>query len=483
MKKSLIFGILIIFLLSVIQAQVTISPNPIDISGKVGETQIHNLTITNNFNFDVFDFQFGSLSDLGFSFGNITISENSSKTLNITVTPTESFSGQKSEKVEFRFFADIPIEITTYHVNITDEITDNGFKPNYLLVRLGDTVVWHNDGEVVHKIFPFSNQDISPNEIFSHTFNSIGIFDYIDPNWDEFSSFHGVVEVISRSSQEKIHNPIYDFTWNLNINLFLNPTNIITELIDEEFQIPVNGETEGQIRIKNTGSEIAENINLSSNSDWILFKENNFDLNPDQQKFIVYEISPIIFDTEGTNKAYNITIKVKGSNTEEREEEISIFIPFSEVFSDINSAEFVFALLEKFCKTNPNNLFCNPNRNSTSSGNDSGNQTLNITVATTDFFDLKKEIARGVTTSIRQGNDLQILADQYEMTIPQLLAITNQTLQQLEENERDISRGRTLRWIGFFFIFLMVIIGVVFWKLRRVKRFENIKGGHFKYRL
>ena len=40
------------------------------------------------------------------------------------------------------------------------------------------------------------------------------------------------------------------------------------------------------------------------NGDWITFNKNNFDLNPNEQKVVVFTVSPIITNTNDTNKNY-----------------------------------------------------------------------------------------------------------------------------------------------------------------------------------
>ena len=89
MKKRLFFGILTIFLLSFISAQVSITNAPTDISSRLGETKNYSLTLNNTFDFSVSDFKFGTLSSLGFTFpSDLIVNQNSTKAINFTGSVT-----------------------------------------------------------------------------------------------------------------------------------------------------------------------------------------------------------------------------------------------------------------------------------------------------------------------------------------------------------------------------------------------------------
>jgi plastocyanin len=478
MKKILMFGILAIFLLQVIQSQVYIVPDPIEISGRVGTTLNYSILVNNTYNFNIYDLKFGNLSQLGFSFSNNSVNANSSKIINITINPTTSFSGSKAEKVEFRFSADIPVEVTTYQI----KIKETGFYPRYITIRQGDTIIWNNTDTVFHNVFSsFFNQNIQPNQTFSYTFNQKGTFDYIDSGWDEFNFFHGVIEVIDRTSSEKVHNPDYDFIWNLNINFYLNPTQLEFEVLENNFTVSASGKTEGSLRIKNIGSVMAENIKLSSASNWIDFEENNFNLNSGEQNFVTFEISPLIFAKEDTGKTYNITLRASADNTEEYLENIFVFVPYSEIFADVNSAEYILGLLDKFCKEHPTNVFCNPPNQTVIYGNGT-NETLTLNITAEDFFNLKRDISVWGTSLIRQGNDIQILSDQQETTIPEFYRLINESVALQKENQRKANISRDLRWIWGAIIFIVIGIFIIFNTYRKRTRGKSLLEGVYKYR-
>ena len=63
------------------------------------------------------------------------------------------------------------------------DIQDFNFSQSSLYIKKGDTVVWTNRGLVSHTVTSMSGSELksmplSTNDIYSHTFNSRGKFDY-----------------------------------------------------------------------------------------------------------------------------------------------------------------------------------------------------------------------------------------------------------------------------------------------------------------
>jgi len=371
MKKLTIFLLCIVLISSV--SALTISPNPINIQQQINQEKVYSLTINNTINFPIFNFQFSDSSTYGFSFPDILIPEKSLVIINFTINPTQAFSGTLNSVVSFRYNASVPTEVSTYNMNITS----NGFSNNFMTIRQGDTITWKNLDTIVLSVSStlFSNT-ILPTESFSYTFNQIGTFDYQDPSWQEFSGFKSKVQVISRTSTEQIHNPNYDIIQVFNLDLSAKPTILEITPTENSFQVTAIGSTEGLIKIKNVGNETATGIKITSDSNWITPKEDNFQLNPQEQKFVAYEISPLILETNQTNQTYDLNITIKASNSNSYSKIISVFIPYDNSFDNPNSAVSIFALLEKFCKQNPS--ACSNSTNTQGGGSQpQGQSTLN----------------------------------------------------------------------------------------------------------
>jgi plastocyanin len=471
--------LVVIFSIATINAQVTIIQSPFDFSQKVGETKSYVLTINNTYNFDIYDIKFSNLSGLGFSFPlNSTIPKNSTTDINFTLSPSQSISESRTSNVEFRFLATIPTEITTYNINVTN----TGFSTRYLIIRVGDTIVWTNKDNIFHNLFSSKfSQNINPNETFSYTFSEIGTYNYQDSGWAEFNNFRGTIEVINRTSQEKVHNPLYDFVWNVGLNFFLNPTNLTFELLDDSFEISATGSSEGIIRIKNVGTETAERIKINSSSNWITFEENNFDLIVNSQNLVTYKISPVIFNTNDTNKTYTIDFTVKGSNTETMTKSISVFIPYTQVFVDTSTdAGFLVWFAEVYCKAHPNLFLCNPNQTIITNGNGSDSY-LSLNISAKDFYDQKREIGNVTTSVIRLQNDYSLLNDKIGI-VNTISNISNLSLEYQKERDRISKRDSNLRTIFFLFIFLGILSYASFKTYRKYREKKGLIEGAYEYR-
>ena len=473
--KKLILTLMFIFLLAGINAQVSIIENPFTISQKVGTVQTYTITINNSFDFDIQDFKFGNLTM--FNFGNVTVLKNSTKIINFSVNPTNSFSGLRNEKIEFRFFTDIPTEITSYPINISS----TGFSPTYLTLRQGDTIVWTNRDTIVHNVFSsLFNQNLQPNQTFSYTFNTIGLYTFSDTNWNAFVGFNGNIEVISRTQQAKVHNPNYDFIWNVDTNFFLNPTNVTREIPTTNFTVSATGKTEGLVVLKNIGQEKAEKITFTSSNPWIIFKENNFDLTINEQNIVTFEIDPLIFSTDETNKTYDIQIIIKGSNIDNSTHAISVFVPYAIVSQD--SPEAFFGIVEEFCRRFPNNFICNPNQTVVIQGNNTGNNSLQLNISSADYFEQQRRLAIIETIAGRLGLDLNDLKQLYGTTAQSTLDYANKSYEKTLENEKKQRTTKNVLWILGFFTILILGISTLFWKAHRLKKMKIIKEGHYEFR-
>jgi len=470
--------ILGIFFIAFAQAQVLINPSPLETSILVGTEKNYTITINNTHPFDIFDLSFENLTQYGVVSINNTIPANSTKDINITFKPITSFSGTIPTNVKFKFFANIPTEITTYDV----EIRNNGFYPKYLILREGDTIKWTNKDTIIHNVFSgLFNNNILPNQTYSYTFSTLGTYAYYDTNWDEFSNFHASVEVINRTSQEKVTNPTYDFLWNVNANFFLNPTNLSVNILDKNFEVSSTGSSDSVITLKNIGQENAEHIKVSSDSSWITFSQNDFTLTPNQQKAITFTITPLIFNTADTNKTYTTNLKVTGSNIESFQEDITIFIPYKEIKStNLTDNEFL-EQYERICTLNPNAIICTGRVDSGSANSSSGNQSLNITISTADYIDQKRIDQEQSTALARLQNDFAQFLTSYEGTLPDILDKTNQSVELQRQNEEDAKQSRILRWIIGFFILVCTGIFIMIKRAREVKNMQSIAEGHFEH--
>jgi len=471
--KKIIILILIISLLTLVSANLKIEPQPADITTKVGIPQTFQMSITNNYSFQLFDFSFSNLTD--FNFPDITLNPNQTKLIDFTVDKDESFSGQIQSKVKFNYFVNLPEETLTHYINITGF----GYDPDYLIIRESDTVIWKNIDDITHTVTSATfDLTLLVNQSASHTFNTVETVTY----QDLILFYPGTIEVINKTSQQKVHNPNYDYTWIVNLNAISNPTTLEVESLETNYTISATGLTEGMLKIKNTGNGVADKTSLYSDSDWIIFETNNFSLSIGETKYVKYTIAPLIFSTNETNKTYNINLKTKSLNTEEYTIPISVYVPYWEIPKDIKDVENILRLIENFCKQNPTNAFCNTTIGSEGEKVIYKDIEIPVNLTATEVYTMLKRMQRIEDSNQRTDNKLKLLADEWGITIPQLKELMNMSVEMQQVNEDKINSSQTLRWIIGFFIFLIVIIGSIFYRVNKYNQKKRLVEGGYTYR-
>jgi len=481
MVKFWVAIIISIALISLASANIEIDPNPLDIITKVNQENTYSITIKNNYDFGITDMQFSNISDYGFSFPNITIPKNSSKTFDLTLKATDSIHKQINSKVSFKYFVDLPEEVTTYEINITPE----GFNPDYIIIRQGDSIKWNNNDDISHRVFSEFDYQVPVNSSVTHTFDSIETVNYYDPDWNWISGFSGTIEVINRSSLEKAHNPNYDINWVINLDSNLNPTNLTIMNSKSEYTIEYGKFKRGLLTIMNNGSETAEVVEIRSDSDWISFEKNNFDINIGEEEWIEYTITPIILDTNQTDKNYTLQIKIKASNSEEYIKTISVFVPYKEVLNELGESDVAtINWLEKvFCPKFPTSFLCNQSVGQ--GGNNSviyRDVEVPINISAMDWYDVKKDMGKIKDSVIRTENWDKTQDARLEKTLSRMSKDINQSLAMSIETKRDYKRFKNSVWIIGFFILLAGLITGAIKLINKVAYNTYLAEGQYQYR-
>lgn len=466
--------IISIFLISMVSANIVIQTQNMDIQNEVGNTSNYTLTITNNNSFDIFDFSFPELEAKGFKFNPyFMVKANSTNSTTFSVTTNESFFGTINAKVQFKYYVDLPEEIKTYPVLLTDY----GFNPSYLAVRQGDTVQWTNQDDIIHDLYSlqFGTMSLSPNETKSFTFNSIGIFDYYDLDFKIFNEFNGQVQVINRTETQKVHNPNYDGLWIVNLNSYSKPTTISITSDQYSFEIAHTNSKNGLLTISNTGINTAEKISLTSNSSWLIFDENNFSIDVGDKNYVKYTILPFLLNTSESNKTYPIEVLAKGLNSNGESIVINLFVPYQEISNSMsNDIEVGLWYKTYYCPEHPCSMFCDPELPQCTQNQCLGNGSNNIITANMTSIELYNTIS-GIselkTRMERLENDQKLFQDKYGISIQDAVNLGNQSfaLQQTTD-KRQKGIINTLAWIG---LFALLIVCVAFIMRRVNKRSET----------
>lgn len=445
------FALLVILLSGIATADLLISPNPVSVVVRSGESATFNLELRNTFEFDLIDFKFKNLSN--FYFPPITLLTNETKTVTINVTGQGVGLNTISAEIEFKYLIDIPEGTKTHEVNITP----TGFSPSFLIARRGDTVVWNNRDDITRSVTGATfDYQIAPNQTQMMLLNTVGEISY----FDTVLFYGGTITVINETDAEEVNNPDYNKILTVNLEVTLDATYLELLLTKTNFTVQATGSEESVLEIENKGNETAQRIILTAEPSWIDFSENTISIDAGQTDILTYTVKPIIVDAQETNKTHTIKIKAKGSNTEEYVKEISVFVPYEATFDDITTNEGFLAYFARFCEANPNLIVCN---NSISqSGEDRiivVDPQIPINLSASEFLEFLRRQQKIEDAVLRTTNEQKLLKEQLDIQFPEIALMLNELVEK--QNEIDTADTAKTRSFWLFVLGLAIILSVV----------------------
>jgi plastocyanin len=456
MQKILIFSIIILSLIvNQVSAELIIQ-SPINISTKINQLTQFNMTIKNNFTFNITDFTFSNLT--GFTFPSLFLIPGEEKTFVFNVSISQAMSQSINSVVSFKYFVEIPNSQKTFEVNITDQ----GYNPSFLIIHQGDTVIWKNKDDITHTVTgSFFDFDLEVNGSAQQVFNNIESYDY----QDMVLFYGGTINVLDKNSQQKANNPNYNKNIVFDMNIISEPTTIKLENIGKQYySIEANRNKTGGIKISNNGTNQASKIHLSSSSSWIKFSKNDFNLDTNLESFIEYDIMPFMLDTNETDKNYTINIFAKAGNSNQDNFSINIFVPYRDISSNTQDPAYVLRLIEEFCNRNPNNAFCSPPNASSNPQIIVRDPQVNINTTYSQFYNMLKTQQKTADTIERQGNTINDISEFIQNSNNENKEINNKTGNEVKEMKNTINSI----WNVFWIILIFVIIGIIFTSLFKI---------------
>lgn len=359
--KPLIIILLLIFFIPMVYGELEINPIGYDGTVNINTEKKAEISIKNTFSFSIYNINFTPIEYVTIPIIP-QIDPNQTKKINITIKTNDVFNKRTfNSVVKFRYYSSINLDPITYQINITN----NGFKPNILNIKIGDIVKFYNNQSVFASIkddkspYQYFDKEILPQQTITlNNFNKIDTIDYTD--WNIFKKGKIFVEQDSNAS---INNPDYNKLFTLNLASIYTNSELGIELYpNNNITMEYNEFQELNARIWNKGNNTLHNVTLYVNDqeDWFSFDENNLQLTKNQNRFIKIRITPTINTTEETNKTYSIDIKAESINAETVSTELKIFIPFAEQIQRIYYGEDFWKAREDYCKKYPQDLSCNP---------------------------------------------------------------------------------------------------------------------------
>ena len=455
---SLIFGIiLVIGLISLTSANgIKVSPTNLSINKTNGIDSQVQLTISNEEPFDFNNIGFNQESIITMDKINLTSGQNA--TVTATIKTNNDFNGVL--KLIGYYETTIGASNQTYDVKI---LYSQGFDICNLDLVKGDKINWKNqhtdqielkntdNGEIITTI-PAGGTHL-------RTFTEPISFSYV-ATWLTLP-FTQVCHINVQDDTGLVHSQGYDFNLNANIKVIFEPTTISTTFLTTNYTINYNANTDDIFQIKNTGTKIAKNIHLSGN--WITFNENNLNLNPGEQKNIGYTIQPQIFETNGTNKTYNLELKIEG-NFETKIQNISVFVPYAIITNQFNNGtfdpDFMRNLYNFYCNQKPEDTIC---ANVYSNGTNQGTSIIFTSEFVQALFEKTVSLLNNFDSLSKNQLEFQInqsLIDQNQNEI--LSNITNEQIKSRESQENLSSIILFVIIIFIFMIFCVLMIWLFF---------------------
>lgn len=318
MKKITIYLLMIIFVVWIVEANLIVEMDEsVDVISNQEKTL--SMNITNNLSIDILDLIIIAPNYITFNKIEI-IPSKSSIISNLNIKTNSEFNQNIDIKFSFDYLVDVNKNLTDKQISMTS----TGFTPQSINIIQGSTLIWRNDDTVLHNVRSsyFVSPNLLPNQTYTRVMNEIDNYNYND----DFIGYIGNIVVENISSLEHAHDSSLDVTKTLNVISQLTQSALEIEYENKIFNTTYNGIENGLIKIKNIGSNDILNIILSSDSNWITFKENNFNLSINSNKFIQFDLLPLINNIAETDKIYNIQTKISSSNTQDYTENIEVYI-------------------------------------------------------------------------------------------------------------------------------------------------------------
>lgn len=346
-----------IFLLNNVNAGLVLNQSSFYINKTVGTTSQIILTVINTENFNFKNVSFEDNPYLVITPFDI----NAGQTVLVTATILTNSQVSKGIKLKGYYLSNLGKQYKNYYINVTSQIPLNLIPCDFSITE-GDRVSWEN--KLLYDSITMRTENQVPVEGSTIQLGESFILDFSTPKsftyyWTRFTDFptSPVCTISILSSSGLINNPELDATLNITINQNYVPTILSTTVLNSNFSVSFTGTQDGLMSITNTGNTTAYNIHLAG--DWFSFNINDFNLNLGETKGLIFTISPLIFNTNDTNKSFQKNIVVSG-NFNTIIIPINIYINYADINSNSSNSDANY-LLRIFCPQFPNSILCNPN--------------------------------------------------------------------------------------------------------------------------
>ena len=334
-----------------VSAGLVVSPSPVIINKTVGQNAPIIFQVTNTESFDFFNISLDS---------NNVVSSNTLNTLqagksaNISATVVTNTAGDYVVPLKGFYISNLGGTNANFNINVS---SNNLTSCSFTMIA-GDTITWRSF--VLDPItlinadtgIPLEGGVIQPNATIQKQF-SAGVFRYYFTRANFQITPTCTVTVLGTSGL--INNPAYDGNLSLKVSTNFEPTSVSMNTLQSNYTLDFTSSQDGLMSVTNTGTKTAFSVHLSG--EWFSFSSNDFNLLPGETKGLIYTISPLVQQTNDTNKTYIKNIVVSG-NFQTQTVPITIFIRYADLNG--NATDDVNYLLNVFCPRYPTSVLCSP---------------------------------------------------------------------------------------------------------------------------
>ena len=456
MAKKNIILLIFLMLYSFSVFAVTFEPS-ITVQASVGTTTLIPIQVFNDLGEDLIDFSFESVNFTTFT----TISRlesNSSGYVLAKVTPTSSFEGQLSTKSSFFLMRDIPRQPKTFNV----ELRDDGYIPGIIDVKEGDSVNFTNFGSIVHSVkSPIEgwDSDLAPGTSVIFVLSGVKTIQYFDKQ----TSLGGVINVLNKTSFEKVNSPELQKPLVLNVKAINPETSLVGVAVTPSFTVAYNKEEETGIIVRNVGNKSSINTVLSGQ--WMIFDAQGFGLEPGQSKLVKVIVRPEITRSDQTGKAYPLDLFITTSNAPQINLTLTVFIPKTEVITGVTAGDINVEInrIIEFCNQNPS--ICGAGGNDTKVMFRDRYYTHNFSYQ--DIVDIQTRQALTVTELEKQSKEQKRINDYLVTTLGSMSESYNKTSYDLNTLTAVQKKSNFWKWFWLVMFIISLIFIVVALGLRR----------------
>mgnify|MGYP001604299028 FL=1 len=475
-KNKIFIFIIVIFFFSIISANgLTSIPNQFTINKTQEITQTIQFNLTNTQPYNMINIKFENNPYIEMPLTNLSSGE--SKNIISNVIATDDFSGIL--RIKGFFESNLGQQNEVHQVDIS---YNNGIilsQCDFSIIK-GDTVNWNNlintstgDVKLINADTNLEVTLISKGSSYSQVFDTPLNFRYYITRLGIPSE---TCKIAVLDTQGLINDPSLDAQLILDIKILFDPTTISSTILTESYTIEAGSLSQDILSVKNMGNNLAKNVHLES--EWFTFNINNFDLNPGESRNVGYTITPIINETNQTDKTYIKKFSITG-NFNTFEKDFSIFIPYKLIdesfFKDSKTLEELFKnyldFIKAYCTENPNLKEC-----SSFIGGSSSSSIIPLDPES----QFKNGVIQGLDRSEQADNQIINTLGEFNSSIYFSNFSANETDFRSKKNSENIkSLGSAITFLTSVILFIIFVTIAIF--VYRDIKLKKVKEDYSKY--